>query len=85
MCTHPADAARCVQAADFLGVSVLLDALLCTLSTTLAARTPVQGMAFLGLHRRRFHGVPGFSKACSVASARALLEKHAVRPRPCAS
>ena len=76
--THPADAARRWQAADFLGVSVLLDALLCALSTTLAARTPDQGMAFLGLRR------PDAS-ACSAASARALLEKHAVRPRPCAS
>ena len=75
--THPADAARRWQAADFLGVRGLLDALICALSTTLAARTPVEGMAFLGLRR------PDAS-ACSVASARALLEKHAVRPRPCA-
>ena len=67
--------ARRWQAADFLGVRGLLDALICALSTTLAARTPVEGMAFLGLRR------PDAS-ACSVASARALLEKHAVRRAP---
>ena len=73
--THPADAACCWQAADFLGVRGLLDALICALSTTLAARTPDEGMAFLGLRR------PDAS-ACSVASARALLEKHAVCRAP---
>ena len=64
--------ARRWQAADFLGVRGLLDALLRALSTTLAARTPDEDMAFLGLR------CPDVS-ACSAASARALLEKHAVR------
>ena len=59
------------QAADFLGVRGLLDALLRALSKTLAARTPDDGMAFLGLRRLD-------ASACSAASARALLEKHAV-------
>ena len=70
------------QAADFLGVhdgladeDGLPDALLLALSKTLAARTPDEGMAFLGLRR------PDAS-ACSAASARALLEKHAVRRAP---
>ena len=70
-----ARAPRGWQAADFLCVHGLLDALLCALSKTLAARTPDEGMAFLGLRR------PDAS-ACSAASARALLEKHAVRRAP---